>query len=91
MFCLSAKNKTVADIYSPFRTNGGGTYFHFFLGGGGGAKTKKGTIMSKGHYNGAHADNITNLLVKHHCSLLYTYIRFIFTRMLSVFLIARGN
>ena len=38
-----------------------------FIGGGGGAKIKKGTIMFKKGTNGAHADNITNVLMKHHC------------------------
>ena len=36
------------------RSNDGGTYFHL------GGKDKKGT-------NGAHADNITKVLMKHYC------------------------
>ena len=44
---------------------GGGTYFH--LGGGGGGKDKKGHYnVKKGTYD-AHADNITNVLIKHPC------------------------
>ena len=49
----------------PSVTKGGGTYFH--LGGGGGDKDKKGHNNVKKGTDGAHADNITNVLMKHHC------------------------
>ena len=35
--------------------------------GGGGANAKKGTIMWKRALTDAHADNIANVLMKHHC------------------------
>ena len=38
-----------------------------FGGGGGGGKDKKGHNNVKKGTNGAHADNITNVLMKHHC------------------------
>ena len=41
---------------------------------GGGGKDKKGHNVKKGT-NGAHADNITNVLMKHYC----IDIRFLFT------------
>ena len=44
---------------------GGGTYFHW---GGGGGKDKKGQYnVKKGTYD-AHADNITNVIIKHPCT-----------------------
>ena len=47
-------------------TKGGGTYFHWGAGGGGG-KDKKGHYNVKKGTNDAHADNITNVLMKHPC------------------------
>ena len=46
-------------------TKGGGTYFHW--GGGGGGQRQIGHYNVKKGTNGAHADNITNMLMKHHC------------------------
>ena len=53
-------------------------------GGGGGGKDKKGHYYVKKGTNGAHANNITNVLMKHHCRHKVSFY------MRSVFL-AGGN
>ena len=67
---------------------GGGTYFHG--GGGGGAKTPKMHNNVKKGTNGAHADNITNVLMKHHCRQSF-FVDKVALYMLNVFFLAGGT
>ena len=53
------------DVYEVLNRQGRRNVFSF--GGGGGGKGKKGHNNVKKGTNGAHADNIANVLMKHHC------------------------
>ena len=61
-------------------------YFHWG-GGGGGGKDKKGhNNVKKGISYSAHADNITNVLMKHHCRYkVYFYM------LIAMFFLAEGT
>ena len=55
-------NSSIGTIPKRTEYKGGGTYFHL-----GGQRHKKRHYNVKKGTNGAHADNITYVLMKHHC------------------------